>query len=171
MKIIFRSCILVPCSLCLVSCAMYLVFLLSSCTSIDLYEKHVTIPAHSWKSSFKPVFNFTIQDTVSGYQIFIIMRHDEKYNFSNLYINIYNKQPGADRADSARVDLTLASNEKGWLASGMDDIYEHRIPLNRREEPIYFRKQGNYEFCLEQIMREDPLQHVYNVGLRIEKIN
>jgi gliding motility-associated lipoprotein GldH len=148
-----------------------LLFLLFSCTSIDLYEKHVTIPGHSWKSSYKPVFNFTIRDTLSGYQIFVIIRHDEKYNFNNLYVNIYNKQPGADGTDSARVDLPLASNEKGWLASGMDDIYEHRIPLNRREEPVYFRKQGNYEFSIEQIMREDPLQHVYNVGLRIEKIN
>ena len=150
---------LVPCTLCLLSC-----------TSIDLYEKHVAIPRHSWSSSFRPVFNFTIKDTVAGYQIFFIIRHDEKYNYNNIYVNIYNKQPGATTTDSSRFDLTLATNEKGWLATGMDDIYEHRHALNRPEEPVYFRKPGDYEFTIEQIMREDPLQHVYDVGLRIEKI-
>jgi hypothetical protein len=26
-------------------------------------------------------------------------------------------------------EFQLATNEKGWLATGMDDIYEHRIKL------------------------------------------
>ena len=30
-------------------------------------------------------------------------------------------------------------------------------------------KAGNYTFTIEQIMREDPLENVLNVGLRIEK--
>ena len=47
----------------------------------------------------------------------------------------------------------------------MDDIYEHRIPLGDAE-PL---KAGNYTFTVEQIMREDPLKNVLDVGLRIEK--
>ena len=68
-----------------------------------------------------------------------------------------------------RYDLVLATNEKGWLASGMDDIYEHRIPLTPSDQPYYFKKPGDYKFSVEQIMREDPLKNVLNVGLRIEK--
>ena len=70
-----------------------------------------------------------------------------------------------------RVVKQLASDEKGWLASGMDDVYEHRIPLLRElvENNISIRKSGDYTFTIEQIMRQDPLQHVFNVGLRIEK--
>jgi gliding motility-associated lipoprotein GldH len=68
-----------------------------------------------------------------------------------------------------RYDLVLATNEKGWLASGMDDIYEHRIPLTPSDRPYYFKKPGDYKFTFEQIMREDPLKNVLNVGLRIEK--
>jgi hypothetical protein len=47
----------------------------------------------------------------------------------------------------------------------MDDIYEHRIPLGEPQS----LKAGTYTFSLEQIMREDPLEHVLNVGLRLEK--
>ena len=75
------------------------------------------------------------------------------------------KGPGQDTAQKIQQDLVLATNEKGWLASGMDDIYEHRIQLG----PDQSLRAGNYTFTIEQIMREDPLENVLNVGLRIEK--
>lgn len=147
----------------------YLVFLtsyiFSSCTTIDLYEKSVTIPKHAWNSSFKPSFGFTIKDTTSPYKLFLVLRHNEKYNFNNIYVNVYVKGPGQDTAQKIQQDLVLATNEKGWLGSGMDDIYDHRIQLG----PEQSLKAGNYTFTIEQIMREDPLDNVLNVGLRIEK--
>jgi gliding motility-associated lipoprotein GldH len=99
----------------------------------------------------------------------LILRHNEKYNFSNIYIKLLAQQPGQDTPQTIRYDLPLATNEKGWLGSGMDDIYEHRIPLTPIDQQFYFRKPGNYTFTLEQIMREDPLKNVLNVGLRVEK--
>jgi gliding motility-associated lipoprotein GldH len=140
-----------------------------SCTSIDLYEKSVVIPGHDWKRNFQPSFAFTIKDTTSPYQIFLVLRHNEKYNFNNIYINLYTQQPGEDSTRKERFDLKLATTDKGWLASGMDDIYEHRILLNPPSQDIYFPKPGDYKFRVEQIMREDPLENVLNVGLRVEK--
>lgn len=138
---------------------------LFSCTTVDLYEKSVTIPRHQWERSFKPSFDFTIKDSSAVYQLFFIIRHNEKYNFNNIYINVYVKGPGQDSVLKIQKDLVLATNEKGWLASGMDDIYEHRIAL----APGQTLKPGTYTFTIEQIMREDPLKNVLNAGLRIEK--
>lgn len=152
--------------------AIYLIasaFYLASCTTIDLYEKSVTIPRHSWKAGYKPSFTFTIKDTSSAYQLFLILRHNDKYNYNNIFINLHTKQPNQDSTQSARYDLRLATNEKGWLATGMDDIYEHRIALTPAGQQFYFRRPGDYTFSIEQIMREDPLNNVLNVGLRIEK--
>ena len=146
------------CSLFLVPCVLYL-----SCTTIDLYEKDVTIPGFRWKSSFKPEFTFTIKDTTVPYQLFLVLRHNERYNYNNIWINLYS-QPPADSLHKASFELPLATNEK-WLATGMDDIYEHRIKLT---DPQYL-KTGVYHFIVEQIMREDPLENVMNVGLRVEK--
>jgi gliding motility-associated lipoprotein GldH len=136
-----------------------------SCTTIDLYEKSVVIPGHSWKSDFKPSFTFTIKDTISNYQLFLILRHNDKYNFNNIYINLSAQLPGIDSTRKIRKDLLLATDDKGWIAEGMDDIYEHRIALGEPER----LKAGEYTFIVEQIMREDPLKNVLNVGLRIEK--
>jgi gliding motility-associated lipoprotein GldH len=142
---------------------------LATCTSIDLYEKNVTIPGHRWTSSFKPEFTFTIKDSTVPYQLFLVLRHTAKYNYKNIYINLYTRQPDKDSTEKIRFDLTLATDEKGWLGSGMDDIYEHRIPLTPPEQDLYFKRSGTYTFTVEQIMREDPLENVMNVGLRIEK--
>ena len=144
-------------------------FLFSSCTSIDLYEKSVTIPGHSWKNNYRPSFTFTIKDTTAAYQLYFIIRHTDKYNYNNIYINLYAKQPGTDSTQKVRYDLRLGSNEDGWLGSGMDDIYEHRILLTPAGQEFYFKKPGDYTFTIEQIMREDPLENVLNAGLRIEK--
>ena len=155
MKTLFRT-----------SCIAFLAsYILTSCTTIDLYEKAVAIPKHQWNSSFKPSFDFTIKDTSAPYRLFLILRHTEKYNFNNIFVNVYVKGPGQDTAQKIQQDLVLATNEKGWLASAMDDIYEHRIQLGSDQS----LKAGNYTFTIEQIMREDPLENVLNVGLRIEK--
>ena len=139
--------------------------LLPCCTTIDLYEKSVTIPRHAWENRFRPSFDFEIKDTTVPYKLFLILRHNEKYNYNNIYVNVYVKGPGQDSAQKIQQNLVLATNEKGWLASGMDDIYDHRIPLG----PEQSLKAGNYNFIVEQIMRENPLNNVLNVGLRIEK--
>ena len=149
--------------------AFFISLLAVSCTKINLYEKSIALPDHEWKSSFKPVFHFTISDTTSPYQIFIVFRHNDQYNYNNLWVNLYTLAPGSKAPSKAQYELPLATNEKGWLGTGMDDIYEHRIALTPLNESFYFKKAGEYTFTLEQIMREDPLQHVWNVGLRIEK--
>jgi len=51
----------------------------------------------------------------------------------------------------------------------MDDIFEVR--KNITPGPVPFKKAGNYTFIIAQIMRENPLKHILNVGIRVEKVN
>jgi gliding motility-associated lipoprotein GldH len=51
----------------------------------------------------------------------------------------------------------------------MDDIFEHRIAFTLDVQRFSFSKSGDYTFSLEQIMRDDPLDNIMNVGIRIEK--
>lgn len=141
----------------------------SSCTNIDLFEKSVTIPSHRWDNTYKPSFTFTIKDTTSAYDLFVILRHNDKYNYNNIYLNVITQQPGQDSTQKARYDLTLATDEEGWRGTGMDDIYEHRIRLTPSNQQFRFRKPGDYTFTLEQIMRENPLKNMLNVGISVEK--
>jgi len=148
--------------------AYCLQFVTVSCTTIDLYEKSVSIPGHSWKTSYIPSFKFTIKDTAVAYQPYFVIRHTDKYNFNNIYVNLYCQAPGQPEK-KIMLDFPLATNDKGWLGTGMDDIFEHRIAFVLDPRIIDFKKSGDYTFRIEQIMREDPLNNVFNIGLRIEK--
>lgn len=142
-------------------------FLLSSCQTIDLYEKTVPIPKHAWNSSFKPEFRFIIKDTTVPYRVFITLRHTDQYTYNNIWVNLSTQAPG-DTLQKVQYELPLASRE-GWLGSGMGDIYDHRIAITPPNQDLYFRRSGEYVFTLEHIMRQDPLLHVLDVGLRLEK--
>ena len=149
----------------LVACSLWL----SSCDTMDLYERVVPIPQHQWQSSYKPSFTFHIKDTAVTYQVFLIVRHNNQYRYNNIWVNLSAKGP-VDSIQKFKLELPLA-NKEGWLGTGMDDIYEHRINITPANDNFYFRKSGEYVFTLEQVMREDPLQQVLDVGLRLEKKN
>ena len=143
---------------------LLIVFGLASCQTIDIYEKTTTFKTHSWKSAEKPSFTFEIKDTVSLYNIFLVLRHEDSYNYNNIWINMIVKGPL--NADTIRREFILGNNKQGWLGSGMDDVFEHRIAFNSKPTPLH---KGKYTFTLQQDMREDPLEHVMNAGIRVEK--
>ena len=66
------------------------------------------------------------------------------------------------------INLKLASDAKGWEGVGMDDIFEVR--KNITPGPVSFKRAGDYTFSIAQIMRENPLKYIMNVGLRVEKV-
>jgi gliding motility-associated lipoprotein GldH len=135
------------------------------------------VPKHQWQSSFKPQFTFTIKDTTVPHQAFVILRHRNQYRYNNIWINLLAQAP-SDTSQKLSLELPLA-NKEGWLGTGIGDVFEHRVRIGAEigrlgfvkmgADGFYFNQPGDYTFTLEQIMRDDPLMEVMNVGLRLEK--
>ncbi len=140
------------------------VFVVASCNTIDVYEQTKTFPQHSWSSKEKPTFSFEIKDTTSLYNVFFVIRHEDAYNYNNIWVVLKMKGP----ADSLTIrrEFILGNNQHGWLGSGMDDIIEHRVPFNSKAAAL---TKGKYTFTIQQDMREDPLDHILCAGIRVEK--
>lgn len=141
--------------------------IIASCNTINIFERTKKFRDHNWKDSDKPSFTFNIEDTLSPYNIFIVFRHTDAYNYNNVWLSVTTIAAG-DTAITQKLDLKLADNKNGWLGSGMDDIFEHRIKITNT--PIKLR-QGKYNFTLQHIMREEPLMNVMSVGIRVEKVD
>lgn len=150
--------------------SLLLLFLLPgsnlSCRKLDVFEKNVALPAHEWKDTYQPVFHFDIADTNSSYKAYVVVRHSDAYAYQNLYLNLSITYPESDSTLQEKVNIQLADNSRGWYGSGMDDIWEYRFPLNKF--PLRLRK-GSYSFKLAHIMRDNPLPHILNIGIRVEK--
>lgn len=155
-----------------ISCFLLLTsyLILPGCGTVDVFEKNATIPRQSWTSSFKPeiAFNIEPKDTTSRFNIFIVIRHTDAYRYKNIWINVHTESPNGV-INNQPLNLQLATDDRGWLASGMDDIFEHRILITPPNSPERL-SAGTYRFKLENIMREDPLKNVMNVGIRLEKL-
>ncbi len=138
-----------------------------SCNLVSgVFEKSVTMPAQEWPSAFKAEIPFELTDTSSLYNIYIVLRHTDAYHFNNMFVRMSVLEPGGTQPKTGEYDLALATNEKGWNGSAMDDIYDSRILI---QPDTRFHKTGTYRIRLEQLMREDPLKFVLSVGLRVEK--
>lgn len=140
---------------------------LSSCDKVDVFEKNTAIPNHKWSYNLQPAFDFTITDTVSFYNLYVVLRHTDAYRYNNIWLNIGSQSP-ADSMRYQRVDLQLGNDAKGWEGSGMDDIWEVRKSITKG--PIKFNKSGNYKFSVAQVMRENPLPEIMSVGVRVERV-
>ena len=141
-------------------------FLFISCKQIDLFEKNTVIPNNEWAGDFNAKGSFSISDTASLYNIFLVIRHTDAYKYNNIWLNVGFQTPG-DTMHYQRLNLQLANDVTGWEGSGMNDIWELRKMLNSQPEP--FKKAGNYSFTISQSMRDNPLLHVLSVGLRVER--
>jgi gliding motility-associated lipoprotein GldH len=137
--------------------------LLTSCVQTNVFEKNVSIPGYNWQSNFVAKGSFAINDTAANYNTFIVLRHTDAYKYSNIWLNIGLQAPG-DSMQYSKLNITLGTDANGWAGTGMNDIWELRqlviLPL---------KKKGTYNYSITQIMRDDPLPAVMNIGLRVEK--
>ncbi len=138
-----------------------------SCIKINLFEKQAAIPSQRWYYNDVPEFTFHIDDTSSLYNVYIILRHTDLYNYNNIWLRIGSDSPG-DSMHYQNINLALASDSNGWDGTGMDDIFEVR--KNISAGPLSFKKPGDYTFSIAQIMRENPLKYILDIGVRVEKI-
>ena len=138
-----------------------------SCRHIDVFEKNVPIPRYKWDYNFKATGDFTITDTLSSYNIYIVLRHTDAYKYNNIWLNVGLQGPG-DTMFYQKVKLDLGTDATGWEGTGMNDIWEVRKIISGL--PRRFKKMGKYNCSISQVMRDNPLSDVMSVGLRVVKL-
>ena len=147
-------------------CVVAVLVTFSACQTKQLYEQNTIYPTHQWASKQVNEYSFEITDTAASYNVFFVIRHHNAYHYKNIWIQLNTTAP--DKTVTKQpFNLNLADDAKGWLGSGMGDIYDQRIPVN--ETPVHFAK-GIYKFALTHTMREDPLDNILSTGIRVEKV-
>lgn len=140
---------------------------LAACSTVEVFERNASIPKHNWQYSLQPEFDFAITDTVSMYNLYVVLRHTDAYRYNNIWLNVGSQSP-ADSMRYQRFDLQLGNDATGWEGTGMDDIWELRKSITKG--PFKFNKTGTYKFSIAQVMRENPLPEIVSVGVRVEKV-
>ncbi|MEE4198017.1 MAG: gliding motility lipoprotein GldH [Bacteroidales bacterium] len=146
---------------------LFLVFFFFSCDHNRVYEKNKEIPGLKWKVTDTVRFEIPIQDTISPHNIYFNVRHSSQYSMQNLYVFIHTQAPnGVSLTDT--FECYLADERGRWTGSGWGDLYDNQFIYKKN---IRFPASGIYTFECIHGMRTETLQHVSDVGFRIEKVN
>lgn len=138
----------------------------AGCRQIDVHEKMTNIPGQEWNRNHKVVVEIDVKDS-AYYNILFLMRHSEKFGFTNLVATMLVKDTAKSVKPLASMQLSipLVDKEGDWAGNNLSDLYYNRVKVN---QPI-FLKHGRYQFIIQHEMKENPLQYVFNVGAAIEK--
>jgi len=119
-----------------------------------------------------PVFEIEPVDTVNAYNMFLNLRNNHDYGYSNLYLITEMKFPqGKIVTDTLQYEM--ATPQGTFLGSGYGDVYENKLWY---KEGVRFRESGTYQLTLRHAMRKNgsvdgiaQLEGVLDIGYSIEK--
>ena len=142
-----------------------IVFSLLSCDSKRFFEENKSIEKGVWNRTVRIPFTMNIVDSLARYNLFLNIRNDGVYPFSNLYLFIHTSLPDGTTATDT-VECQLADPDGKWRGSGLGNLKFNRFLF---QKGMRFPRKGNYTISLEQAMRVKELKGIRDVGIRIEK--
>ncbi len=144
-----------------------LVILISifACSNSVVFGEYKTIPRAMWHRDSMIVFHIPVTDTLQNHNLFIDVRNDIEYKYSNLWLFIDIIQPDDSTAVTDTLEVTLADPTGKWLGKGFGGIKTSETLFR---ENVFFPVAGNYEIQIKQGMRGQRLEGITEVGFRME---
>jgi gliding motility-associated lipoprotein GldH len=138
---------------------------LTSCGKKLFYDDVQALPKEGWSKNQKLRFNMEVNDTTSTFQFAMHIRNDLNYRYSNVYFFLETQFPNGNITRDT-LECIVADPYGKWLGSGYGNLRQNLIVLN---PSIKFPLTGQYTFNVEHAMREDVLEGIADIGLRVER--
>ncbi|MCB0373169.1 MAG: gliding motility lipoprotein GldH [Muricauda sp.] len=148
------------------------VLALSSCNDLLVYSKYEPIQNGKWEMATSIGFEFSELDTTSTYNMFINVRNDETFPFSNLFLIAELEYPDGNTLKDT-LEYKMAEPTGEWLGKGVGSVKENKLWY---KENVVFPETGVYKVNISHAMRKNgeveglhELEGITDVGLEIEK--
>ncbi|WP_159801261.1 gliding motility lipoprotein GldH [Flavobacterium sp. MK4S-17] len=148
-----------------------LVLCLCSCDKNRVFDEYKPLNG-KWHKDSIVSFEFEQQDTVSKYNLFVNIRNNNDYPYSNLFLIVQMQQPGTKITKVDTLEYQMANPDGTLMGQGFTDVKESKLWY---KEDVSFPKRGKYIISIRQAMRQsgkvmgvEELEGVTEVGLRIE---
>jgi gliding motility-associated lipoprotein GldH len=142
-----------------------LTLFVSACDSKRVFEENTAITDNIWKVEQPVRYEVNIDDTLSGHNFYMNIRHAEAYPYSNLFVFLKTDFPNGKSARDT-IEFMLQNPDGKWSGSGLGDLWDNQIMFKQN---IRFPYKGKYTFTIEQGMRTPALPMLMEMGMRIEK--
>ncbi|MBM3419763.1 MAG: gliding motility lipoprotein GldH [Bacteroidetes bacterium] len=139
--------------------------ILNACQHDILYTGNVEFPHEGWNRDKQARFTAEITDTAALASVNFILRTGSAYPYRNIYLFVSAYAPGGQTLKDT-IEFMVADEKGNRYGRGAGDIRE--LTLNYRKN-VFFPEKGPYVFVVEQAMRNEILDGVYDFGIIIRR--
>lgn len=145
-----------------------LAIVLASCQDqLAIVDTNIELDKHNWSYAEKVKIPLSIESAEIPCNLYLNLRHTSDYKYSNIFLLIHITGPDGKKSTERR-EFKLALPDGEWLGSGSGNLYSYQILF---KEDYKFPLKGKYVIELEQNMRDNPLDHITDAGIRVEKVD
>jgi gliding motility-associated lipoprotein GldH len=142
---------------------------LTGCDSRRVYEDNVEFKSRQWLINEEPAFEFVIADSAREYNLYYNLRNSLHYGWDRIYITYaLTDSSGQELSRKLLYNELFDPSGRPYGESGIGDIYDHRFPILTGYRFVH---PGKYSIRLTQFSRQDTLQGILAVGVRVEQVD
>lgn len=142
-----------------------LLLMVISCNRRNLINEYKAIPKAKWDKDSLMVFDVQVTVPRQKHNLYVNVRNDIEYKYSNLWLFVKITQPG-DTTVTDTLEVTLADKTGKWLGKGFGGI---KTTETLFRENVFFPKTGDYRITIQHGMRGIVTEGITDVGIRLEK--
>ena len=151
-------------------------FMVTSCNKSTIFDKYSSVKPF-WDKDKSIVYDFRITDTVSPQNLFIKLRTNQSYKFSNLFLKVTLQYPNG-KIQKDTLEYKMARPDGSMLGQGGMFLKEHKLWYKGHKNQFIFFESGKYNLSISHAMREQGnevalkmLEGVVDVGFSIESVD
>jgi gliding motility-associated lipoprotein GldH len=144
--------------------------ILLSCGNQPIFDEYVAVGS-AWNEQKEVQFALDAPDTTLQYNVFLQLRNNRKYPFSNIFLIVQTEAPDKTVMVDT-LEYAMTKPDGTFLGSGFSDLKENKLFFR---EKIRFEQLGTYQIRIRHAVRNigaiegvGDLEGITDVGLKIE---
>lgn len=144
-----------------------LVTLLQGCDERRVFEDNKEFVQRYWLVTDEPSFEFPVDDSLQSYNLYYNVRNSIDYRWDRVFVTwVLSDSTGQELSRKLVYNNLFDPTGRPTGESGIGDLYDHQFPVATH---YHFPHAGKYKIRLLQFSRQDTLQGILAVGVRVEK--
>ncbi len=146
----------------------------TACDDKRVFDEYQTVLG-AWDKADVKSFSLAAPDTTNAYNLFVNLRNNNEYKFSNLFLIVELSYPNGKTLKDT-LAYKMARPDGTFLGTGFTDVKENKLWYKGYESPFIFEESGQYTINIQQAMREngsvngiEQLEGITEVGFRVEQ--
>jgi len=135
------------------------------CDQRRVYDSYHSPGKEGWPVDSLVVFSFGIQNSTRNHDIYLNVRNDKNYEYSNLWLFVRIIPPRGEVLTDT-LQMVLADPSGRWLGKGFTGVFHSSIAYRTG---VFFPVPGEYKVEIKHGMRPQVLKGLTHVGLRVEE--